>query len=163
MDSNLKETLRTLVSNIKSFISGAYVASSSLGAANGVAQLGSDGKVPSSQLPSYVDDVIEGYLYNGNFYEEAAHTHQITPEGGKIYVDLTDGKNETYRYSGSAYIKISSLVDFDQTPTQNSSNAVTSGGLYTKFAEYTPTTGLAAVATSGSYNDVTLFYKNNNH
>lgn len=29
------------------------------GANNGVAELGSDGKVPSSQLPSYVDDVLE--------------------------------------------------------------------------------------------------------
>ena len=29
------------------------------------------GKVPASELPSYVDDVIEGYYYNGAFYEEA--------------------------------------------------------------------------------------------
>ena len=31
-------------------------------AVNGVASLDSSGKVPSTQLPSYVDDVIEGYL-----------------------------------------------------------------------------------------------------
>jgi len=29
------------------------------GAANGLATLGSDGKVPSGQLPAYVDDVLE--------------------------------------------------------------------------------------------------------
>lgn len=40
-----------------------------VGAANGVASLNENGKVPSSQLPSYVDDVIEGYLNNSNFYE----------------------------------------------------------------------------------------------
>ena len=33
-----------------------------MGAANGVATLDGDGKVPSSQLPSYVDDVVEGTL-----------------------------------------------------------------------------------------------------
>lgn len=38
------------------------IAASAKGAANGVASLGADGKVPSTQLPSYVDDVLEGYV-----------------------------------------------------------------------------------------------------
>lgn len=59
------------------------------------------GKVPASQLPSYVDDVIEGYLYNGSFYEDAQHTELIEPEGGKLYVNLDDEKQ--YRWSGSVY------------------------------------------------------------
>jgi len=66
-----------------------------------------DGKVPSSQLPSYVDDVVEGY-YNeqdGKFYEESTFIHEITPERSKIYVDL--GADITYRWSGSEYIAIS--------------------------------------------------------
>ena len=63
-----------------------YVPKSEKGSANGVATLDSTGKVPSSQLPSYVDDVIEGYYYNGNFYIDSAHTQLITPETGKIYV-----------------------------------------------------------------------------
>lgn len=63
------------------------------------------GKVPAAQLPSYVDDVIEGYYYNSKFYEEAAHTTEITPETGKIYVDLST--DVTYRWSGSAYIALS--------------------------------------------------------
>ena len=62
-----------------------YVKNSEKGAKNGVATLGADGKVPSSQLPSYVDDVIEGYYYNGNFYSDSAHQQLITPEDGKIY------------------------------------------------------------------------------
>lgn len=62
------------------------------------------GKVPATQLPSYVDDVVEGYLYNGAFYEDAEHTTEIEAEEGKIYVDLST--NETYRWSGTQYVKI---------------------------------------------------------
>lgn len=65
------------------------------------------GKVPSSQLPSYVDDVVEGYLQSNVFYLESGHTTVIPAEAGKIYVDLTSGqKNKQYRYSGSTYIQI---------------------------------------------------------
>lgn len=63
------------------------------GANNGLAELGGDGKVLSSQLPSYVDDVIEGYYYNNKFYEESTHITEITGETGKIYLDLTTEKS----------------------------------------------------------------------
>lgn len=79
---------------------------SARGAKNGVASLDADGRVPSSQLPSYVDDVIEGYYYNEKFYKEEAHTTEITGEGGKIYVDVST--NLSYRYSGSTYVQITS-------------------------------------------------------
>ena len=79
---------------------------SARGAKNGVASLDADGRVPSSQLPSYVDDVIEGYYYNEKFYQEEAHTTEITGEGGKIYVDVST--NLSYRYSGSTYVQITS-------------------------------------------------------
>ena len=82
------------------------IPTSAKGAANGVASLDSDGKVPSSQLPSYVDDVVEGYYYNGAFYKEAAHTSKITGETSKIYVDLST--NLSYRYSGTTYVLITS-------------------------------------------------------
>lgn len=75
------------------------------GSANGVASLDNTGKVPSSQLPSYVDDVVEGYYYNGKFYTDSAHTQLITPETGKIYVDIDTSK--AYRWSGSTYVEIS--------------------------------------------------------
>ena len=83
------------------------------GAASGLAELDSTGRVPSSQLPSYVDDVIEGYLYNSKFYKESAHTTQITGETGKIYVDLTS--NKTYRWSGSAFVVISETLALGET------------------------------------------------
>ena len=53
------------------------------GAAGGVAELDSGGKVPAAQLPSYVDDVVEGYLSSGKFYKESAHTTEIAGESGK--------------------------------------------------------------------------------
>lgn len=83
------------------------------GAANGLAELDANGKVPSSQLPSYVDDIIEGYLYNSKFYKESAHTTVITGETGKIYVDLSN--NKTYRWSGSTYVVVSETIALGET------------------------------------------------
>lgn len=71
---------------------------------NGVAPLNASGLIDQQYLPSYVDDIIEGYYYNGSFYEEAAHTTVITPETGKVYVDLSN--NQTYRWGGSAYARL---------------------------------------------------------
>lgn len=88
---------------------GTKIDASEKGVANGVATLDGGGKVPSSQLPSYVDDVIEGYYYNDNFYSDSAHTELITPETSKIYVDLPT--NKTYRWGGSEYVEISSGAD----------------------------------------------------
>lgn len=81
------------------------VPSSEKGTANGIASLDSSGKVPASQLPSYVDDVEEGYCSGGIFYSDSSYSTQITGEKGKIYIDLSTEK--CYRYSGSAYVEIS--------------------------------------------------------
>ena len=83
------------------------------GQPNGLATLDSNGKVPSSQLPSYVDDVIEGYYYNGKFYKESSHTTEIAGESGKIYTDL--GNNKTYRWSGTTYTEISASLALGET------------------------------------------------
>lgn len=69
------------------------------GQANGYASLDESGKVPTAQLPSYVDDVIEA----ADFASLPA-----TGESGKIYVTLDT--NNTYRWSGSAYIQIGQSV-----------------------------------------------------
>lgn len=89
------------------------IATTAKGAASGVAELDANGKVPTSQLPSFVDDVIEGYYYNSKFYKESAHTTEIAGETGKIYVDLST--NKTYRYSGSAFVEISSSLALGET------------------------------------------------
>ena len=83
------------------------------GAANGLAELDGSGKVPAAQLPSFVDDVLEGYYYNSKFYNEAAHTTEIAGETGKIYVDIPS--NKTYRWSGTAYVVISDTIALGET------------------------------------------------
>lgn len=73
------------------------------------------GKVPSTQLPSYVDDVVEGY-YNetdGKFYEESTYTTEIVGEEGKIYVSLDT--NYEYRWSGSAFVRVNEGVVLGET------------------------------------------------
>lgn len=89
------------------------IPASSKGANGGVAELDATGKVPAAQLPSYVDDVIEGYLSGGKLYKEAAHTTEIAGEAGKIYVDLPT--NKTYRWSGTAYVVISDTIALGET------------------------------------------------
>lgn len=78
----------------------AQVKRSEMGVAQGVATLDENGLVPSSQLPSFVDDVIDCYatytkaddgtLSNIVLYEDAEHQTLIVGESGKIYVDVTD-------------------------------------------------------------------------
>lgn len=60
--------------------------------------------IPSSLLPSYVDDVLE-YATKANF--------PATGETGKIYVDVAT--NKTYRWSGSAYTEISASLALGET------------------------------------------------
>lgn len=70
-----------------------------------------NGKVSASLLPSYVDDVVEGYLHQSALYETRTglgteeepfvYTNPIVPVSGKIYIDLET--NKTYRWSGSQY------------------------------------------------------------
>lgn len=99
-----------------------YVAVGQKGSPNGVATLGSDGKVPASQLPSYVDDVIEVYGRSGvtslsaDAFSLTDGGTALTPETGKIYVLMkayTQGSgtsaetykvNSQFRWSGSAYV-----------------------------------------------------------
>lgn len=80
------------------------IPTSQKGAASGVAELDSTGKVPSSQLPSYVDDVLE-YTNKASF--------PGTGETSKIYIDKAT--NLTYRWSGSAYVEISPSLALGET------------------------------------------------
>ena len=82
----------------------AQVKRSEMGAANGVATLNESGTVPLSQLPSYVDDVLE--------YDNKT-AFPASGEGGKIYV--AKDTNLTYRWSGSAYVEISQSLALGET------------------------------------------------
>lgn len=80
------------------------MAASLKGTANGVAELDANGLVPTSQLPSFVDDVLE---YNGT------SAFPSTGETGKIYVDTS--ANKTYRWGGSSYVEISPSLALGET------------------------------------------------
>lgn len=100
-------------SNVTNALGYTPINSSTKGSANGLAELDENGKVLASQLPSYVDDTVEGYLYNSKFYKESAHTTVITGESSKIYVDLST--NKIYRWSGSAFVVISDTLALGET------------------------------------------------
>jgi len=74
------------------------------GAANGYASLDAGGKVPTTQLPSFVDDVIEAANFAGL---------PATGASGVIYVTMDT--NLTYRWSGSAYVEISQSLALGET------------------------------------------------
>lgn len=88
------------------------------GQAGGVAPLEADRKINSIYLPSYVDDVVEGYYSGGFFYTDQEHANLLAGERGKIYVDVLS--NISYRYSGSAYVAITSsdMVEISNTEVQ---------------------------------------------
>lgn len=96
------------------------IPSTEKGSVNGVATLDSTGKVPSSQLPSYVDDVIETYGITGTtaltsgWLSSTSGGSALTPEAGKIYVLMADFPstdpvyyaNSQFRWSGTSYVQI---------------------------------------------------------
>lgn len=90
----------------------AQVKRSEMGTASGVATLDETGKVPASQLPSYVDDVIEGTYVNSTTFNDADGS-PVTPESGKIYVDTTT--NKEYRWGGTQFVLISESLALGET------------------------------------------------
>lgn len=89
------------------------------GQPNGLAELDGNGKVPASQLPSYVDDVMDAYatytvsptgvLQDIQLYADAEHETPIVGERDKIYVNVTPGEvSYQFRWSGSQFIHIDS-------------------------------------------------------
>lgn len=129
------------------------------GANNGVAELDANGKVPSAQLPSYVDDVIEGYLYNGKFYKETAYTTEITGEAGKIYTDVAT--NLTYRWSGTKFVEISQSLALGETSStaypgnKGKQNATDIATLKTTTTEHTEDIADLATTTENLQTDLT--------
>lgn len=84
-------------------LSDALAAKANVSAMSGKADL-VDGKVPASQLPAFVDDVLE-YTAVSNF--------PATGESGKIY--LATSTNKSYRWSGSTYAEIAGGVALGET------------------------------------------------
>lgn len=112
------------------------IPSSAKGTANGVAELDSNGLVPASQLPSFVDDVLE--------YASAAG-FPVPGENGKIYVAIDT--NLSYRWSGSAYVEISPSLALGTTE----STAYRGDRGQTAYEHATDASRLTTAKTSGLY------------
>ena len=126
-DTALENKLQTNINNLEKKHDD-FVATK--GKANGFASLDGNGLVPSSQLPSYVDDVIEAYatydisetgkLSNIQLYSDEAHKNPITGESGKIYLNITSGEPPyQFRWSGTQFVdsNTSSLILGEVTGT----------------------------------------------
>lgn len=126
-DTALENKLQTNINNLEKKHDD-FVATK--GKANGLASLDGNGLVPSSQLPSYVDDVIEVYatydvsetgkLSNIKLYSDPDHANPITGESGKIYLNITqDEPSYQFRWSGTQFVdsNTSSLILGEVTGT----------------------------------------------
>lgn len=109
-----------------------------------------DGKIPASQLPAYVDGVLE--------YADLA-SFPATGESGKIYI--AQDTNITYRWTGTGYAEISQSLALGETSatayrgdrgkTAYDHSQLTSGNPHSVTAS---DLSLATVATTGAYSDL---------
>ncbi len=98
----------TSLSQLENDLNLDFIPNNKIGVANGVASLDSSGLVPSSQLPSFVDDVLE---------YDSFSDFPPTGESGKIYV--AKNTNKTYRWGGTQYVEISASIALANTVTGN--------------------------------------------
>lgn len=144
-------SLETSVENIDSQITEAIQnqVTDKIGTASGIASLDENGLVPSSQLPSYVDDVLE--FANQEAFPKSGET-------GKIYV--AQDTNLTYRWSGSQYIEISKSLALGETSStayagdkgKANRDALNSAPttVVTNFGDVTPTATNITIAFTNS-------------
>lgn len=110
-DATLKTELTEDIQGVQDALD-AFIATKAQ--ASGLASLDENGKVPSEQLPSYVDDVIDVYatydksptgdLSNISLFADADHNTPITGEAGKIYQNVTTGEpGYQFRWTGTTW------------------------------------------------------------
>lgn len=148
------------------------ISSSSIGVASGVAELDNTGHVPSSQLPSYVDDVVEGYYdeVTNKFYSDNAYTTEIPGETGKIYITLDT--NLSYRYTGSGFVVVSPSLALGETSSTayrgdrgkiaydtSQSNSTAIGNINTALGN-TSISGIGDGTVTGAISDLNSTYIN---
>lgn len=120
-----------------------YVKTEQLGVAGGVATLGEDGFIPSSQLPSYVDDIITADTYE-KLPGKTEYEGEDSPSKSKIY--MTTDTGAIYRWSGTDYVEI-----HNDTGTADSAVKLATARNFSVAGDVTA----AAVAFDGT-GDVTL-------
>lgn len=96
-------TLQSIINSIGAMADD-YVTKTQMGKANGVASLDSSGRVPSAQLPSYVDDVLE--------YDNRSSFPGMGQSG---IIFIAKDTNLAYRWTGSVYVEISPSLALGET------------------------------------------------
>ena len=96
-----------------------------------------NGTVPSSQLPSYVDDVMEYASLSG---------FPPVGESSKIYVSLDN--NKIYRWGGSIYIEIS--------PSPGSTDSISEGSLNKYYTDTRASAAAPVQSVSGRIGNIVL-------
>lgn len=104
LDSTLRSEVATIKASVNDVDTKVTNLENQIGAASGIAPLGPDGRIPSSNLPSYVDDVLE---------YDSIEEFPAQGEEGKIYV--AKDVNLTYRWSGTQYTEISPSIGLGET------------------------------------------------
>ena len=123
-----------------------------LAVASGIATLGPDGFIPSAQLPSYVDDIVE--------YENV-EAFPKTGDKAKIYIATDTGS--VYRWSGSGYVEISNGAGVADAATKLATprNFSIAGDVTAAAVAFDGTGDVAlqavlpAVGTAGTYGSAT--------
>lgn len=101
-----------------------------------------------------LQNVVEGYLYNGTFYADSGHSEAITGEAGKIYLDLPNG--DSYRWTGSQYALIARVYEDATTSTHGLMSATDKAKLdgiasgATANSPYTSDPQMDGTASAGS-------------
>jgi hypothetical protein len=156
----------------------AYIPTSQKGTASGVAELDANGKVPAAQLPSFVDDVLEYSAKSsfpttgetGKIYVDTS-TNKTYRWSGSAYVEISAslalGETSSTAYRGdrgkTAYDH--SQATHARTDATATAGSTTNGKIkingsdvtvYTHPVNHAASmiTGLATVATSGKYSDL---------
>lgn len=93
-------------------------------------------------------DAITGFSY------EVVQTLPASGQNGKIYLVPIDESGGPSDNIYEEYIWVNNAWEMIGTTEMDLSNYVTFTDLSTELADYTPTSSLATVATSGSYNDL---------
>ena len=98
------------------------VSTAVVGEPNGIAELDANGLVPASQLPGFVDDVIDAYIIGTTPYAQdwlslSSGGSPLTPTNSAIYIIVSPGdyQNQQFRWSGTQYAEISSSLALGET------------------------------------------------
>lgn len=134
--NNLSSTLTTSIGNVATDLSTNYVPNSAKGVANGVATLGSDGKLTSGQIPAI--SIVDTHVVSSLSAQNA-----LVVQKGDFVIRTDEGK--TYVYDGTVYQEIltpggggggSALITYQAwSPTIGGSFSLGNGTLSTRYTK----------------------------